>query len=90
MAQAYADQCIFAHNANRVSQANNLLSQPLGSVGENLAATSASGTDYIALIDAWYNEVSDYTYSNTATCASVCGHYTQVIHWTSTNSLNIQ
>ena len=73
MAQTYAEQCIFAHNADRSD-----LQDTFGYVGENLYISSGTA-DYTSAIQSWYDEVADYDY-NTASCTSVCGHYTQVSH----------
>ena len=73
VAQNYAEECVFAHNAARVSQQSTFTS-----VGENLAATTSS-TNYTRLVMNWYNEVQDYDFSsNTCAQGRVCGHYTQV------------
>ena len=73
LAQMYAEECDFTHNADRQLAA-------FTSVGENLAATSSSGApDYTGLVQQWYNEVNDYTYStNQCVPGRACGHYTQV------------
>ena len=73
VAQNYAEQCMFEHNADRVSQQSTF-----SSVGENIAATTASA-NYTDLVKNWYDENQDYDYSSNS-CAQgrVCGHYTQV------------
>ena len=74
LAQNYAEGCNFAHNNQRHG------SFGYEFVGENLGAKSIeSDGDYTFLVQAWYNEVNDYTYS-THTCepGKQCGHYTQV------------
>ena len=71
VAQNYADNCVFEHNSNRVSQQSTFTS-----VGENLFASSGQA-NYTSAVLSWYNEVEDYTYSSN-TCSAVCGHYTQV------------
>ena len=73
MAVSYAEGCTFAHNGAR-----HLQSSEYTFVGENLAATSGAA-DYVGLVQRWYDEESDYTYSNNQ-CdpGKVCGHYTQV------------
>ena len=73
LAQNYAEECVFAHNQERVSQ-----QETFSSVGENLAANSGPA-DYADLVQRWYDEVNYYTYSSD-TCADskMCGHYTQV------------
>jgi hypothetical protein len=71
VAQNYAEQCVFEHNDNRVSQQSTF-----SSVGENLAATTGSA-NYTRLVRNWYDENQDYDFSSRS-CANVCGHYTQV------------
>lgn len=53
-----------------------------GPYGENLAAGYVGGA---APVDAWYNEISSYDYSNPG-YSSATGHFTQVI-WKSTTQL---
>ena len=67
--------CIYGHNPDRHDQ-----STTFEFVGENLALTTAGAVDYVSLVQAWYDEVNDYTYS-TMECApgKACGHYTQVL-----------
>ena len=76
VAQAYAEQCIFDHNSERVGQQGTF-----ASVGENLAssspATEIGNTDLQSLVTNWDNEKNDYDYDSNS-CGSVCGHYTQV------------
>ena len=73
VAQNYAEQCVFEHNANRVSQQSTFTS-----VGENLAATTGLA-NYTGLIRNWYDENQYYDYSlNSCAQGQVCGHYTQV------------
>ena len=75
IAQAYSEMCIYGHNPDRHDQ-----STTFEFVGENLALTTAGAVDYVSLVQAWYDEVNDYTYS-TMECApgKACGHYTQVL-----------
>ena len=72
VAQTYAEQCVFDHNNDRVSQQSTF-----SSVGENLAVTSQSSANYTRLVELWNNEVADYNYEGN-NCTAVCGHYTQV------------
>lgn len=72
VAQNYADKCIFEHNPNKNNEQNTF-----GVVGENLFMTTG-GFDPTGSIQAWYNEVGGYTYSDRS-CSGVCGHYTQVV-----------
>ena len=78
IAQSYSEMCIYGHNPDRHGQ-----STTFEIVGENLALTTASAVDYVSLVQAWYDEVNDYTYS-TMECApgKACGHYTQVCIFT--------
>jgi pathogenesis-related protein 1 len=75
-AQAWANQCHWAHNPDR------------GDVGENIAAAAPpdSRTDQ-AVVEDWASEVADYTYA-TNQCApgEVCGHYTQLV-WRDTTQV---
>jgi len=76
VAQAWADGCVYAHNAGRGSDGV--------ARGENIAASSPGYWDVEGVVGAWASEWSNYTYSSNA-CASgkMCGHYTQVV-WRST------
>jgi pathogenesis-related protein 1 len=73
VAQAWANNCVYQHNAGR------------GNRGENIAATAPPGNrDESAVVGLWAGEVSDYTYStNSCTSGKECGHYTQIV-WAST------
>ncbi len=74
VAQTYAEQCVFEHNPNRVSQQNTFQS-----VGENLAA-STGAADFPGFVQNWYDEVQDYNFeTNLCNSNAVCGHYTQVM-----------
>ena len=83
VAQNYAAMCNFDHNPNRASQ-----QATFASVGENLFVTSGDSVDHAAAVQAWYDEVADYTYDpdfcaenevcGRCTEGAVCGHYTQV------------
>ena len=77
-AQAYAENCTFAHSrsADRMG-----LVDGVSWIGENLYITSRYLYKGVAedAIETWYNEKSDYDYgSNTCAPGKVCGHYTQV------------
>ncbi len=74
VAQNHAEQCVFEHNADRLAQQNTF-----SSVGENLAAGSGPA-NFTGFVQSWYNEVQDYNF-NSNTCTDVCGHYTQVNHY---------
>jgi uncharacterized protein YkwD len=74
VAQSWAQQCQFAHNANR------------GDVGENIYASTGGATP-AQVVSTWASESADYDYaSNTCAPSKVCGHYTQLV-WRSTQSL---
>ncbi|XP_035684252.1 GLIPR1-like protein 1 [Branchiostoma floridae] len=77
IAQAWADRCIFDHNAQRADTFR-------GSVGENIYVSSGEYTPGDE-VDDWHTERKDYTYS-TNQCARTCGHYTQVV-WARTNQV---
>jgi pathogenesis-related protein 1 len=71
VAQAWADNCSYGHNANR------------GTRGENVAANAPPGavlTNPSSVVNAWASEVADYNYaSNTCASGKDCGHYTQIV-----------
>src|SRR3954470_13203056 len=69
VAQAWADNCVYQHNANR------------GTRGENIAATSPAGNrNAAAVVGLWAGEVSDYNYAaNSCAAGKECGHYTQIV-----------
>lgn len=77
IAEDYAAQCIWGHNANRSA------TYP-GQVGENLAVHS-SGTPVSGVVESslqsWVEqEMVDYDYAtNSCTPGKQCGHYTQVV-----------
>ena len=67
-AQAYADGCVFKHNAAR------------GNLGENLFANSGENFSPTAVVEGWESEKADYDYAtNTCAAGKQCGHYTQVV-----------
>ena len=65
-----------------ISQSNNQQrsdqSSSFTTVGENMAATTSQENDYVGLVQAWYDEVQDYTHGTGCADGAVCGHYTQV------------
>ena len=69
VAQAWANNCTYQHNAGR------------GTRGENIAANAPSGSWSLqGVVSAWAGEVKDYDYaSNTCASGKVCGHYTQLV-----------
>jgi hypothetical protein len=89
VAQGWANQCIFAHNANRAAELDPQLARfhfdpDQVKVGESLFASTAAAS--LATLQngiaTWYEEHTDYTYSSQA-CSGVCGHYTQLV-WAKT------
>lgn len=83
VAQAWADRCVYQHNAGR------------GELGENIAATfPPGGYDAIAVVqELWASEAPFYDWaSNTcdtadpANVARTCGHYTQLV-WRGTTAI---
>jgi uncharacterized protein YkwD len=69
VAQAWADGCVYQHNAGR------------GARGENIAASAPANRWTLAdAVAAWAGEAQDYDYAANA-CASgkQCGHYTQIV-----------
>jgi uncharacterized protein YkwD len=69
VAQAWADNCTYQHNAGR------------GTRGENIAANAPPGTLNLAgVVNAWSSEAQYYDYStNTCAAEQQCGHYTQIV-----------
>jgi hypothetical protein len=72
VAQAWADNCVYMHNAGR------------GNRGENIFASSGGSYTPTQVVTSWASEKADYTYAtNTCAAGKVCGHYTQVVWRTS-------
>ena len=72
IAQNYANKCIWAHNPRRISRT-------FSKVGENIYAGTGTVSNYLSVVQKWYDEVENYHYStNTCDSGKVCGHYTQV------------
>ena len=73
VARAWANNCVYAHNAGR------------GNRGENIAANTPVGSWTPSnVVAAWAGEVSDYNYAaNSCASGKECGHYTQIV-WAST------
>src|SRR5919201_1428928 len=69
VAQAWADNCTYQHNARR------------GTRGENIAANAPPGRlDLAGVVNAWSSEAQYYDYStNTCAAEQQCGHYTQIV-----------
>ena len=57
-----------------------------GSYGENIWSGTAGKFPIASVVDRWGNERDDYD-MNSNTCAEgkVCGHFTQVVWWNTTN-----
>jgi hypothetical protein len=87
VAQNWVDQCDWGHNPNRTAQYGALVGANTY-VGENLALYGTTGAppnlvDYA--LDAWFEEVNDYTYGPFSSGgASTVGHYTQLV-WAGTH-----
>lgn len=78
IAQAWADGCVYAHNAGRGSDGV--------ARGENIAASSPGYWDEAGVVGAWASEWSWYAHATNTCSAPVnqsCGHYTQLV-WRST------
>ena len=75
VAQAWADNCTWQHNAGR------------GFLGENIFASSGNQLASAAApaVQLWAAEDADYNYVNNS-CSGVCGHYTQIV-WRNTESV---
>ncbi len=70
-AQAWANNCTWAHNAGR------------GSLGENIYASTANPSP-VSVVSNWASEAQYYNFaSNTCATGQVCGHYTQIV-WRNT------
>ena len=75
VASDYADNCLFAHNANRHTEYGS-------SVGENLYFYSrdlSRSKNLSRVVDAWDAEKQYYDYATQSCSKAPCGHYTQVI-----------
>lgn len=86
-AERFAELCDFSHSSQVGGRypvcANGACGQ---SHGENLyMKTGGSEAAWDAVVQAWYNEKSNYNLETRA-CSGVCGHYTQVV-WA--NSLRL-
>ncbi len=67
VAQSYAEQCIWAHNADRGDTFNVY-------IGENLYASTNEPNPETA-VTSWADEVSDYNFANNScTAGAMCGH----------------
>jgi hypothetical protein len=74
-AQAWADQCQYAHNPN------------LGNFGENIAAATPNTWTTAGVVQFWASEASSYDYGrNTCAPGKECGHYTQIV-WRNTTQV---
>lgn len=72
VAQGWARECRFAHNARR------------GRYGENIAYHTRGSVDL--LVRLWLDEARDYAYATDRCRGEACGHYTQVV-WRATRSV---
>ena len=73
MSAEWAGACDFNHG----QPTRNASTKPYNQIGQNLYLTSSNSIDLAKAIQAWYYEISYYTYETRA-CSLVCGHYTQV------------
>jgi uncharacterized protein YkwD len=67
-AQLVANTCVFQHSNN--------------GYGENIYASAGQLPTPAAVVGSWTSEAANYNYSANS-CASTCGHYTQVVWRTS-------
>ena len=58
---------------------------PNGEYGENLGQTNVGGWE--SIVDAWYNEISQYNFSNPGFTPAT-GHFTQLV-WVGSKSMSI-
>lgn len=71
MAQTVSNTCIFEHSTGR--------SHPDFSwIGENLYVTNSTSATVESVVQSWYNEKANFSYTHN-NCSDVCGHYTQVV-----------
>ncbi|XP_040838218.1 cysteine-rich secretory protein LCCL domain-containing 2 isoform X1 [Ochotona curzoniae] len=84
-AAAWAEQCLWEHGPSDL----------LVSIGQNLAAHWGRYRSPAMQVQAWYDEVKDYTYPYPHECdpwcpercaGPMCSHYTQVV-WATTNRI---
>jgi len=82
VAQTYAQNCVFAHNANRTTDYAALGGS--GYVGENIAMGTTGFFSLVDLAQLWADEKSSWTYGAiTGSNVAGVGHYTQMI-WAGT------
>ena len=82
VAQSYANDCVYAHNANRT--ADYAAVGGSGYVGENIAEGTTGFYSLLDLAQLWADEKAHWTYQSIAnTGGPVTGHYTQMI-WADT------
>jgi hypothetical protein len=82
VAQDWANNCTFAHNANRTTEYQ-ILTGSTDYVGENLYATSLDSSVPDNAMAAWFGEESSYTYEPISNGNSSAWHYTQMV-WANT------
>ncbi|WP_224244983.1 CAP domain-containing protein [Hyalangium gracile] len=74
-AQAWANQCKFAHNPD------------LKGYGENIFAATPNSVTTAGVVQGWASEASFYDYGrNTCAAGKQCGHYTQIV-WRDTTQV---
>lgn len=73
-AQIYAEECSNVESLFFARQ-----SRDFDELGENLASASTEGINYTMLVQSWYNEVNNYSYTDNS-CANDegCERYRQV------------
>nr|UTH78536.1 cysteine-rich secretory protein [Hediste diversicolor] len=78
-AQELANKCVFNHGL--ATDCNGK------SCGQNIYYSGGSSFSAAKVVDSWYSEKNDFTYSSNS-CASgkACGHYTQIV-WKSTQKV---
>ena len=85
VAQNWVDRCVWNHNPDRTSEYGALVGGNTY-VGENLYVYLTTGSPPNVVdfaLDAWFEEVADYTYGPISS-GSGTGHYTQVV-WADTH-----
>ena len=83
VAQAYANKCIYNHNAQRTREAKGRFSY----IGENLYISTGTQADMTQVVSSWNSENRFYSLrTNSCMAGKVCGHYTQVV-WSSSTSI---
>lgn len=73
IAQAYAENCVFAHDGNQARMIPGRYT-----AGQNLAIASGSHS-WTARIDSWHSEVDDFAFDSGSINGGDVGHYTQMV-----------